>query len=425
MMVTFVSSEGIEPWDWRCPDTTGLGGSETCIVELARRLTERGHDVRVYCPCFSDTTDQVLPSGRVVRYRPITDDIDVEESGSWFLCRAPRLIDHFQLRPDQRLYLRCDDMHHGGELTLERAAKLAGIVCQSPFHREYLLGAYPFLRPDHVHWPGCGIDVERMEKLDLPGRDPFGLIWASSYDRGLDHAIAILQQARRYEPRLHLEVYYGWEGYDRVMARCPGHPLAGFKARVLAMDLTNVTFHGRVAKETLWRALAGSNIQLYSTAFEETGAVAIMEGQALGAIPITAPLAALRDSTLGGYFIKGHPADPMIQGSYMEAVLNVAHSNFDRWRPQMMERTRRLFGWNHAVDLHARLIGEPHWFQSEPNLGQTSVSNIRNGQVSEKEENARDLATIVSGVSLRGNSWLGAGKDIQDDPRAVLWQGDR
>ncbi len=385
MKFHFLCPSGLEAWDHRTPDGPGIAGSETCMVEITRRLAMRGHDVVIYGMTFPDTPDDVVetPAGpNVVRWRNIESKIDYEQDGVWWLCRCPAYIDLPGLRTNRgnrQFMLRCDDAHYERpgcpqQLTPERAERFDHILLMSnPQRDDVFFRVYPFLDPTKVSTLGCAIPTERIGTLraeivpdhgirGYPGRDPYQLIWPNSPDRGLEHAIPILQLARKKEPRLHLEVYYGWNGCISASNGDPNHKLIALMRRCTEeLDLTNVQYHGRVNKDTLWRGFLGSNIWLYPCNFFECGVCSAMEAQACGAIPITRPWGGLGQMVQNGIFIEGEPSDPKVQREYADAILTVTSRPdwLESFRDGMIERAMQEFTWDRVIDHHERLAGIP------------------------------------------------------------------
>jgi glycosyltransferase involved in cell wall biosynthesis len=369
MKFHFICPSGLEPWDWCRPE--GIAGSETCVIELSRRLARRGHDVRVYSPCFDDTTDDTEYG---VRWRNVASDIDTAEDGVWWLCRCPWVIDHFVKQDNQRVFLRCDDVHYqnagAGDLTKQRHDKFDHILLMSGPHREMFRINYPWLDDKKTSTLGCGIAVDQIEQCEritqqTPGawleesRYPYNLIWVSSPDRGLDTAIDIFYRALEKEPRLRLHVYYGWEGIDKASRGEPNSDGQKLKRKILAMDRGGITWHGRVGKGKLWAGHRKSNIWLYPTWFPEAGVVSAQEAQALGAIPICPPSYGLAEKVRHGVWVAGNPADPVIRDRYVAAVLRLVADGelCESIRRDMMPWARREFDWERIVDHHENLAG--------------------------------------------------------------------
>ncbi len=356
------------PWDHRSPDNEGVAGSETCVIEISRRLAKRGHDVTVFANCPDDT-----PEDHGVKWRNYLEfaqnPAPRNEPGNWWLCRHPPLADAFAgNRDDQRLIFRADDLNYGpiGTPTSpyppDRMRKFDHWLFMSPQQRDFwkrqdkygIHGWYPDLDLAKTSTLGCGICSERIAAMPKVERDPYRLIWPNCANRGLEHAISILQQARKVEPRLTLHVYYGFEGMDAAAGGNPDHPDAKKKRLIMSMDHTNVVFHGRVNKETLWDAYLRSNIWLYPDSFPECGVVSAQEAQACGAIPVTRPYFGLIEMVKNGVLIEGDPEHPAIQKRYVDSILEIVNSPTwaDDFRPRMIDFALRHFDWERVIDHH-------------------------------------------------------------------------
>src|SRR5271170_6532720 len=90
---------GLEPWDYSSPDTTGCGGSESHVVETAKRLSRRGHTVRVYSPMkpWEWKIDCEFAAWGSFKQAAFTD------KGIWILHRCPAALDNFPVdHPGQK-----------------------------------------------------------------------------------------------------------------------------------------------------------------------------------------------------------------------------------------------------------------------------------------------------------------------------------
>ncbi len=348
-----------ELWDWRSPEDPGIGGSETALVEISKRLGVRGHDVTVYAPIMDDTTDD-----GPTRWLPL-EAADFREKGVWYVARAPHSLDRFGPISGQSIWLRCDDISYGQfphmtAITPHRAGKMDWMLTMSPVHRRSMLEQYPFLDSKRVLSMGGGIDSDRISKLDPEERDPYRLIWTSSPDRGLDVMLDIFQKAREFEPRLHLHIHYGWDNCDKAIAADPKHPTARLKAKIMAMDQTNVIWEGRTTKTALYKSYMQSNLWVYPTSFLETCCVACMEAQAMGAIPITNPTWGLGHNVGHGVLIRGRNDDPLTQSRYMMSILQLTRNPelCEKLREDMQLWALKTRDWNHIVDGHESLARE-------------------------------------------------------------------
>ena len=81
------SPVNFELWDFRNSVDRGIGGSETCHVEMAWRLARRGHTVVSYGPIPEDCPRE----WRGVTWKSL-DDADFTQPGVWLLFRCPTVL---------------------------------------------------------------------------------------------------------------------------------------------------------------------------------------------------------------------------------------------------------------------------------------------------------------------------------------------
>lgn len=356
--VYLYAPNSFEPWDHRNPDDPGIGGSETAVVELSRRLAARGHDVTVYATVRDDTDDD-----GPVRWRPL-EDANPRRPGLWIICRSPKSLDLFERRSDQQIWLQCQDTIYteatgGGNITEARAAKLDHVLALCTEHARYIASVYPFLA-DKIVRSSNGIKTDAMESLHVPTRDPYRLIWASSPDRGLESTLKVFNRAREFEPRLSLHVCYGWDNIDKLIAQHGEHgPWAREKRKILDLCGPGVVLRGRLGQRALWREYLQAGLWVYCTAFTETSCITCMEAQALGAIPIYTPIWALTENVGHGISIEGQNSDALVQARYVAAILRLVRDPrlAEHIRTEMMPWALQRFDWDHVVDQYEQLAG--------------------------------------------------------------------
>ncbi len=353
MNYNFFSPHCFERWDYRSPENPGIGGSETAVVELSRRLAIRGHAVNVYAP-IQDDCPRMDQGG--ARWFPV-EEADFSQRGFWPIFRSPWVLDDFPLdHPYQKLWLVCQDVGYMPDqptgLTHERATKLDLLMALCNEHGSFL----------HKHWPECngrfalssnGIKTDKIIELAATSqieRDPFKVIYTSSPDRGLLTLLEIIKRAREFEPRLTLAACYGWDNMEKLQT------VKNARLRKecdTLMDELGFKYLGRLGQTDLWRQYLSAGIWCYPTHFTETSCICCMEAQALGAIPITNPLWALVDNVRHGTFIQGDPQkDPFVRARYVGELIDLArnHEKQEKIRPGMMQYARERFDWERVVD---------------------------------------------------------------------------
>jgi glycosyltransferase involved in cell wall biosynthesis len=347
---SFYSPISFEPWDHRSLDDTGIGGSETCVTELAARLAARGHEVTSYAPLREGCPDRDRGGAR---WLPL-EVADFSAPGIWVLSRCPAALDHLPPLPGRRVWFVAQDVdytnpHH--ELTAARCAALERLFALCPTHREHLAAKYPALA-DKLQLSTNGIRTDLMEEREHThpvDRNPCRIAWTGSPDRGLIRSLEIFRRAREFEPRLELVACYGLDN----IRRCEGPYWRSVEARVESLaNQPGVTWTGRLPQPQLHDVIRGCGLWVYCTDFTETSCVCSMEAQALGAVPVFSPVWALNDNVGHGIAVAGPPDEPLTRARFLHAILTLTR-DIDlqsRIRSEMVPWARERFSWERVVD---------------------------------------------------------------------------
>ena len=386
MTFHFYSPIAFEEWDHRSPDSPGIGGSETAVVELAWRLARRGHDVTVYGKIPADCP----PVDRGAKWLPL-DAVDWSQPGVWVLSRCPAALDNFEVdHPGQQTWLICQDVFYPPKLqaeglTPERSANLDICLPLCTAQERYMIEVSPELA-GKTRISSNGFKVDLADRLGPIARDPFKLVYTSSPDRGLPNLLRIFKRAREWEPRLKLSAAYGFDN----IKKCKGKHWTRVRAECESlMDQPGVTWLGRLGQEALYREFASAGLWVYPTSFTETSCVSCMEAQALGAIPITNPLWALADNVGHGVAIPGEPNDPLVRARYVGEILRLTRDLDlqERIRAEMMPWARKRFDWERVVDQYERLAA-------------CSIKRPRLARPQDRSHPARPLASSIAWRAL-------------------------
>jgi glycosyltransferase involved in cell wall biosynthesis len=149
------------------------------------------------------------------------------------------------------------------------------------------------------------------------------MIYASSYDRGLEHLLKMWPEIIKELPGAKLEVCYGWELFLKGYANNP--QMMKWKEQMdEMMKQEGITHHGRVSKDKLDEITASCDLWVYPTHFEETNCITALRSQSLGCVPVTMELAALQDTVFSGVKIDGDITDPEVQKLYIKELVSLA-----------------------------------------------------------------------------------------------------
>ena len=276
MNVTSYHPPTYRKFDYLTPDLTGIGGSETAVVELAGRLALRGHDVLVYSP--SDHHEPATDP-RGARWLDCSH-LDTTRPGFWIINRCPEVLDRFPIdHPGQTLYFLAEDTFYLG-MTEERASKLDAYICLCQSHKQYVEGIYPYLKGRIVIGSnGVRMDAIREIEKDPPKRNPRKLIFASSPDRGLLPLLKIFRRAREWvsgefdgKGPLELHVFYGFQNLLTGTENQPdGHPSKIFYRKCMKeMNQPGVVWHDRTSQKELLREWLSAGIWCHPSVMTET-----------------------------------------------------------------------------------------------------------------------------------------------------------
>lgn len=294
--IVFWCGRSLEPWAPPSLNDGGIGGSETAVIEIARRFARDGWRVDVYNDC--DRLEGEYESVGYWDCRRLEPGERTDVLVSWRdACASDLSLER------RAALLWCHDLHSGPRAgdALARWDRVLGV---SMWHTEYLARLYPGTRG--IDWVPNGVDLERFA---MPTRRvPFRCVYASSPDRGLATLLRMWPEIVAAEPAAELHVAYGWETIDRSVQG--GHAaLAGLKAEILGLleRTPRVVWRGRLPQDALARLYQESVCWLYPTSFLETFCISAVEAMAGGCVPVTSAAGALPE-TIGdaGVLVSGN-----------------------------------------------------------------------------------------------------------------------
>jgi glycosyltransferase involved in cell wall biosynthesis len=293
--IIFWCGKSIEPWAPPSLNTTGIGGSETAVIQIAKRFARDGWRVDVY-----NEPDKYEGEYEGVGYWGL-NRLGQDETTTVFVgWRNPATIELPLHRQVSLLW--CHDLNQGPQVR-EAMPKWDRILGVSAWHATYLSQVYEVANTGFV--PN-GIELDRFSQRVK--KIPFRCVYASSQDRGLLDLLRMWPAIVAVEPSAELHVAYGWENFDKWIAMGNQH-LAGLKAAILPLlDQKGVVWRGRLPQDELAKLYQESYAWLYPTTFLEVSCISAMEAMAGGAVPVTSAAGALPE-TLGdgGMIVTGNP----------------------------------------------------------------------------------------------------------------------
>lgn len=272
---------GAYKWDSEIYKTKGLGGSETMAVEMAHNLGRlTGRKVLVFNP-----RDEVLKCEDGVEYHP------TPSCYGYFQKYEPAV--HIAWRHSLKLteapsYIWSHDLFTMGAENVHNYAK---VLALTPFHANYMR-AVQALPEDKVLITRNGINPARFSRENLSPLKRIGkVIWPSSPDRGLEHAIFILDIVRKEIPWIELHCFYGMENLEKYGL--------GEKAKMLRELIAErpwIKYVGNVDQKRLVHEFSESEVWLYPADFIESSCIVAVEALLTRCWPVVRRVGALQDT---------------------------------------------------------------------------------------------------------------------------------
>lgn len=351
------SPVALEPWDWRNPDTKGIGGSETAHIETAKGLAKRGYTVHSFThlpPSTKSSTDVTFD----VVWRDITEvDTALEnapENSVWLVYRDIHIFNK-DLPTNQKYWFIAQDVIY--DFTEEQLAKIDRYICLCRTHAAFTAEKFPSIK-DRIYISTNGIRRDLIESIEANERiirDPYRLIYTSSPDRGLAMILEQWFRIKERVPQASLHIYYGFNNMDEIINKLGGQSdLVETKRHLMDLMLQpGITFKGRANQPELVAAMFEAQLWAAPHSWPETSCITCMEMMATGVVPITNNHWALKDNVFAGVLLPCIPQDNKLMAAiWVEEVIRTLQ-NYDRpdkIRKQMMIDSRDSFSWDKIID---------------------------------------------------------------------------
>lgn len=258
----------------------GASGTDTAVIFLTREWAKAGREVTVYSNCgnLEGNYDGVNYVNQYY-FNPY-DEFDILV-----------ILSHPYLLPlPVKARKVCWEWHDvlGEEKTYprEKIKRFDCIFAKSHYQRSLL----PEI-PDHRFTIVTnGVDEEILKFRDNP-KEPYKLVYASRYYRGLD---AMLKYGwpiiKQKIPAAELHIYHGW-------CRRELHPQYDqWRAEMMELFKQDGVFeHGKVDQAYLIREKSTASIHYYACTYPEIDCISIRESAFVGCVPVTTDFAVFKE----------------------------------------------------------------------------------------------------------------------------------
>lgn len=259
---------------------TGIGGSESAIINLAREWVKSGYQVSVYNNCGDR---EGLYEG--VQYFHYSRFNKYDTFDTLIIWRYPWRL--YPKTKAKRIFLDLHEVLQPEQVVTEKLNKFDKIFVKSQYHRSLL----PQISGDKIKIITNGFDLNYLNYNNFP-KDFYKIIYASNYVRGLEKMLLYGWPIIKKEvPQAHLDIYYGWQDHDDSKKE-----LRLWKEKMIElMNQPGVTEWGRIGVEELIKEKARSVIHYYGCTFQEIDCISVRESAAVGCVPVTTDYAALSE----------------------------------------------------------------------------------------------------------------------------------
>ena len=320
----FVADGGFHSWTGSDILTSGVGGSETYIIEMARYIQKQGvFQVVVFCNCDQPETFEDVEYKHLTVFPVFINETYVEH------CMISRFTEYLPLAYHgytENVYLVLHDLGPSNNM-IPMDLKLKKIFCLSEWHVSYFLQHFPQCKEITVPFY-YGIDFSTFQTAPVQ-KKPYQFIYSSFPNRGLLPLLQMWPSIYTMNPEASLHIYSDVHG-KWVNEVAPAHMIEIHRLLEINKEM-NIHYHGWVSKKTLAKAWLASDIWFYPCIFMETFCLTALEAALTNTLVVTNDLAALQN-TVGdrGVII---PGDPM-KKEWQEAALEKLRLYFSSHKQQ-------------------------------------------------------------------------------------------
>ena len=303
-IVCFVADGGFHPWTGSTILTSGVGGSETYIIEMARYIKQSGM-FEVYVFCNTPNENKEIFEG--VIYCHLNTYYEFINTNYVHTCIVSRFSEYLPVSFkgfSENVYLVVHDLTPSG-IVIPVDNKLKNIFCLTEWHSNYLKDIFTSLQ--NIIKPfNYGIDDRFKNKINQKIKNKF--IYSSFPNRGLLQLLQMWPKIYEKEPSATLHIY---SDVDNKWSN-DVEPQKMSEIKNLLVEYKNkpnkfgIFYYGWVNKKELANAWLTSEFWFYPCTFMETFCLTALEAASSKTLAITNHLAALQD-TVGnrGVIING------------------------------------------------------------------------------------------------------------------------
>lgn len=271
-----------EPWSPKSKDK-GIGGSEEAVICMSESLTKLGYKVTVYNECGDDEGE--YNGVQYLSWAKFNSHDRFNIMISW------RMNIFFYEISAKRKIVWVHDLPVNLNFTEETINRVDKIIVLSEYHKSLL----PEVAKGKAYVSTNGLVPEDFEGIQ-EDRNPYRLIYASSYNRGLETILENWGEIKEKVPQSELHCFYGWDVYDLYVKNKIIKDDGWKQKMVNLMNQPGVFEHGRVGHKELLREYAKSGVFAYPCHYAgEINCIALTKAIACGCVAVTNDFAVLKE----------------------------------------------------------------------------------------------------------------------------------
>jgi hypothetical protein len=312
-LFVFVADGGFSQWSGSNILTTGVGGSETYIIEIAKWVQKSGKFQTIVFCNTPGGSEEIFEN---TIYKPLSSYYEFINTTYVDTCIISRFSEYLPLTYkgfSENVYLVVHDLTPSG-IVIPMDIKLKNVFCLTEWHVSYLSSIFPQLTNITVpFYYGIDSTFTKVEpKGVVGGKVPTKIknkfIYSSFPNRGLLQLLQMWPKIIENVPTSTLHIYSDvnnkWSNDVEPQKMQQIRDLL----KSMSDEKYGIYYHGWVSKKELAEAWLTADIWFYPCTFAETFCLTALEAASSKTFVVTNHLAALQN-TVGnrGCIIKGDP----------------------------------------------------------------------------------------------------------------------
>jgi hypothetical protein len=317
----------------------GASGSYTAVIKLSQEWAKMGYQVTIYSPCGEkEGIYDGVEYKNYYLFNPF-DTFDI-----LIIFQHPYILP-LPIKARKVCFEWQDVLGEDYNYLLDKLKRFDLIFAKSKYQRNLM----SFIEDNKFVIATNGIDPSIAE-LSNTKKEPFKLIYASRYYRGLDSMLTYgWPIIKREIPAAQLHIYYGfvWRENDPSQAE--------WKQKMLELMKQDGVFeHGLIGQDKLILEKASASIHYYAATYPEIDCISVRESAMVGCVPVTTDFAVMSEKN---YCVKiaGEPSSQETQENVAYKIVELLKNQeeLNTIRQQFIENVKHET-WENVAKIWAK-----------------------------------------------------------------------